>query len=99
MLAGMSVLDRTLRDVVFRLSSRHVPGARRVVLVGSFNRWDSAVHRLVLSPDGWWSISVTLAPGEYRYFFLVDGIPWNDPEDHGRAACEWGGQYSVRVVA
>jgi hypothetical protein len=53
---------------------------------------------LTLQPDQRWTISITLAPGEYPYLFIVDGVPWNDPEDDGRAPCEWGGEYSVRVV-
>ncbi len=87
-----------LREATFRLDSRRVPGAKWVALVGSFNRWDTAVHRLMAQPDGWWTISVTLAPGEYPYLFLVDGHPVNDPEDDGRVPCEWGGLYSLRRV-
>jgi len=87
-----------LRKVVFRLNRRHVGPVSSVALIGSFNRWDSSVHRLLLGRDGWWEIAVTLAPGEYPYLFLVDGVPWNDPEDDGRVASEWGGQYSLRIV-
>ncbi len=93
-----AVIAREVRQVVFRLNSREVPKARSVALVGSFNRWDSAVHQLTLGPDGWWTICLTLSPGEYPYLFIVDGVPWNDPHDDGRMECEWGGQYSVRIV-
>jgi 1,4-alpha-glucan branching enzyme len=89
---------RGLRDVVFRFDGRRIPGARSVALVGSFNRWDTSVHRLTRQPNRWWTISLTLGPGEYPYLFIVDGVAWNDPEDDGRAPCEWGGEYSVRVV-
>ncbi len=92
------VMPPTLRAVTFRLDGRRVPHARRVMLVGSFNRWDSAVHSLVLEPEGWWTVSVMLAPGAYPYLFLVDGVPWNDPEDDGRVPNEWGGEYSIRTV-
>lgn len=88
----------TLREVTFKLDGRRIPRARSLALVGSFNRWDSAVHRLLLGADGWWTVSVVLAPGDYPYLFLVDGVPWNDPEDDGRVPNEWGGQFSVRVV-
>lgn len=87
-----------LREVVFRLDGRLVPKARSVVLAGSFNRWDTSVHRLQRGPDDVWTIIVTLAPGEYPYLFIVDGVPWNDPLDDGRMPCEWGGRYSVRMV-
>jgi 1,4-alpha-glucan branching enzyme len=87
-----------VREVVFRFDGQRAPDARTVVLVGSFNRWDTSVHHLTLQPDQWWTISLTLGPGEYSYLFLVDGVPWNDPENDGRLPCEWGGEYSVRLV-
>lgn len=87
-----------LREVTFTLNNRRVPGAKWVALVGPFNRWDNSVHRMALESDGWWRITVTLAPGEYPYFLLVDGHPVNDPADDGRVPCEWGGQYSLRRV-
>lgn len=88
----------SLQEVTFRLDASRIPNASAVALVGSFNRWDSAVHRLARGADGWWSITVILPPGEYRYLFLVDGFPHNDPSDDGRIPCEWGGFYSVRNV-
>ena len=87
-----------LRIVRFQLSAERVRDARWVALVSSFNRWDTSVHRLALGPDGMWSVTVELAPGTYSYLFIVDGNPYNDLEDDGRAPCEWGGEYSVRVV-
>lgn len=86
------------RRVVFRLDGRRIPGARSVLLVGSFNQWDGSMHRLVLGRDGWWVATVALPPGAHSYLFVVDGIPWNDPEDDLRVENEWGGQYSVRIV-
>lgn len=91
-------LKPSLRRVNFRLDSHRVPGAKWGALVGSFNGWDRAVHRLELGSDGWWSISLALAPGTYNYLFIVDAFPHNDPEDDGRTPSEWGGDYSVRIV-
>ena len=87
-----------IKKVVFRFDGRRMPRACSVALVGSFNRWDTSVHQLTLQPDGWWTISLTLAPGKYPYLFIVDGVPWNDLEDDGRVPCEWGGEYSLRVI-
>jgi 1,4-alpha-glucan branching enzyme len=87
-----------IRTATFRFDGRRKPAARSVSLVGSFNRWDTSVHPLALQPDGEWMISITLAPGEYPYLFIVDGAPWNDLSNDGRAPCEWGGEYSIRVV-
>jgi len=91
-------LKPVVRDVVFKFDGRRAPNARSVVLVASFNRWDTAVDRLTLQPDQWWTISVPLSPGQYPYLFIVDGVPWNDPEDDGRMPSEWGLDLSVRVV-
>lgn len=92
------IFKPVVRDVVFKLDGRHVPDARSVVLVGSFNRWDTSVHHLTQNRDGWWTISLPLAAGEYRYLFVVDGMPWNDPEDDGRTPSDWGRDLSVRLV-
>jgi 1,4-alpha-glucan branching enzyme len=91
-------VSRSVRDVVFRFDGRRVPHARSVALVGPFNRWDTSVHRLTRQPDQWWTISLVLTPGEYPYLFVVDGVPWNDPAGDGRVPCEWGGEYSLRLV-
>jgi 1,4-alpha-glucan branching enzyme len=62
------------REVVFIFDGRRAPNARSIVLVGSFNRWDTSVHRLMRQPDQRWTISLTLAPGEYQYLFILDGV-------------------------
>ena len=94
----MAVIDQTLQEVVFRFDSRLAPQARSVILVGSFNRWDSSVHRLTRGADGWWTISLTLARGAYPYLLLIDGVPRTDPTEDERIRCEWGGDASVRIV-
>ncbi|HLJ62079.1 MAG TPA: hypothetical protein VKZ50_20340 [bacterium] len=91
------VPHQVLREVTFTLDRRHADNVRSVVLVGSFNRWDSSVHRLRRDPDGAWSISVALAQGRYRYVFVVDGIPRNDPTEDDRELAD-GESYSVRIV-
>lgn len=87
-----------VRQIEFRVDGARIPRARWVGLVGEFNNWDGSIHRLALQPDGWWSISLMLPAGEHRYLFLVDGFPFNDPDDDGRAPCEWGGAYSLRRI-
>ncbi|HET7265869.1 MAG TPA: glycoside hydrolase family 13 [bacterium] len=90
------VLERPLREVLFRFEGRLAPLARAVELVGSFNDWSA--QPLDLGTDGWWTLELSLRPGEHEYLFLVDGTPWNDPNDDGRMANPWGGHYSLRVV-
>jgi hypothetical protein len=51
--------------------------AGSVSLVGDFNDWDfSATPMQPVRRNGVWSITVPLAPGRYRYAFLVDGETW-----------------------
>jgi 1,4-alpha-glucan branching enzyme len=97
-MATATVLEQPLRQVVFRFDGRETAGARSVALVASFNRWDPAANPMQREDDGSWSAAVWLPPGEYDYLFLVDDVPWNDPFDDGRRACEWGGEYSLRLV-
>lgn len=94
----MTVATEALRKVEFKMDRRRIPGARSIVIVGSFNQWDGSLHPLMLGDDGWWTSTLSLPPGVYSYLFVVDGVPWNDPEDDLRVESEWGGQYSVRIV-
>ncbi len=51
--------------------------ASRVALVGDFNDWDKTVTPLRRrGPGDVWSVVVRLAPGPYRYAFVVDGQRW-----------------------
>jgi hypothetical protein len=53
------------------------PGASRVALVGDFNDWNvGATPMRRADGNGIWSVTVPLAPGRYRYSFLVDGTRW-----------------------
>lgn len=91
-------VTRSVREVTFRFDAQRAPKAQWVALVGPFNRWDTAAHRMRRGEDNVWTITVTLAPGAYPYLFVVDGVPWNDPLDERRVPCEWGGEYSCRMV-
>lgn len=51
--------------------------ALRVNLVGDFNDWDQVATPLRQSGSGEvWSVTLRLAPGPYRYAFVVDGERW-----------------------
>lgn len=53
------------------------PAATAVALVGDFNDW--AAQATPMEGDvaeGLWVVTVPLAPGRYRYAFLVDGTTW-----------------------
>ena len=89
----------TVVPVTFRFSARLIPTARSVSVVGSFNGWNPAVHRMRRARDGDWTVTVYLTPGRAVYCFSVDGIMWLDPADEGRVPNGWGSEYSVRHVA
>ena len=80
---------QTLRAVNFIC---HAPEARSVSLVGDFNQWNQAAHRMKQQPDRAWFLIVELKHGHHRYAFLVDGqltldaraqgITRNDKNEH-----------------
>ena len=88
----------TVVPVTFCFPARLAPAARNVSVVGSFNGWNPAAHRLRRAADDVWTITVYLAPGRAVYLFSVDGVIWLDPEDEGRLPNGWGSEYSVRHV-
>lgn len=57
----------------------YAPQAKKVVLGGSFNKWD--VKKLAAKKDtkGNWSVKTSLKPGRHEYKFFVDGAWVNDP--------------------
>ncbi len=52
--------------------------AEAVAIYGSFNNWIQTGNYCARSADGW-VCHVDLAPGKYKYKFLVDGVALNDP--------------------
>ena len=77
------------------------PRAASVSLVGDFNDWDAARTPMRPSPRGGplWTAVVPLAPGRYRYAFLVDGSRWlADPAAPRARDDEFGAPSSVVTV-
>lgn len=74
------------------------PGAGQVSLVGDFNDWDAA-QTPMSAGDGVWAVTVPLAPGRYRYAFLVDGSTWlRDPGATPALDDDFGRPNSVLTV-
>jgi len=57
-------------DVTFRF---YRPQATSVFLAGEFNGWNRDNLPLSRSQDGYWTVTLRLAPGEYRFRYLGDG--------------------------
>lgn len=74
--AAVSPQERTV-TVKMKLDA---PGAHRVAVAGTFNKWSTDTHVLTKQAGGIWTISIPLKPGEYSYMFIVDGKAWvTDP--------------------
>ncbi len=54
--------------------------AGTVSVVGSFNDWQPGRHELVARRDGTRTVTVRLAPGEYRFRYLATGGVWLDDD-------------------
>lgn len=66
----------------FKLSYNEPEGLdfNSISVVGDFNDWNGESHSLIRDEDGIWSISLELAPGTYKYRFLVNNkFTINDP--------------------
>ncbi len=76
------------------------PGASSVALAGDFNGWQTDSHQLENNGDGWWKMNVKLAPGEYRFKYIVDGTMWEaDFAAYGVEMSKIGGWTSVLYIA
>jgi len=74
------------------------PQAASVALVGDFNDWDAA-RSPMQTAHGVWATVVRLAPGRYRYAFLVNGVEWRaDPGAPAAKDDEFGTPSSVVTV-
>ena len=62
--------------IVFQLNG--YTSAKRVILTGNFNKWDTNELPMEKTPQGW-KLSYILGPGNYEYKFLVDGNWMSDP--------------------
>lgn len=75
------------------------PGAKQVCLVGDFNNWDPATHRMQRQPDGAWLLQVALHHGHHHYRFLINGHPALDPRAHGVARDAKGEKVSLIAIS
>ncbi|HEX9292791.1 MAG TPA: isoamylase early set domain-containing protein [Gemmatimonadales bacterium] len=74
------------------------PQAASVSLVGDFNDWDPK-RAPMQTAQGVWATVVNLAPGRYRYAFLVNGVEWRaDPGAPAAKDDEFGTPSSVVTV-
>lgn len=58
------------RRVTFKVRA---PVAKEVTVVGDFNNWNPHDHPMEKDDEGFWKVTVWLAPGRYEYKLLIDG--------------------------
>jgi chromosome partitioning protein len=92
--AGPSSAIVSSREVTFTFEA---PGAEHVLLTGDFNDW--ALDGSEMEPiGGVWTKVIRLAPGRYRYRYVVDGQWQNDPSNAGIEPNPYGGHDSILVM-
>lgn len=93
------VKTRDTFSVAVRFSIR-APAARRVSLVGDFDRWDPAALPMRPAHDGeTWTLDVHLPPGRHVFAYAVDGGLRTDPTAARAVEDDFGVPSSVIVVA
>jgi chromosome partitioning protein len=81
----------TREGVLFTLEA---PDARRVQLAGDFNGWEPDGGEMEFS-NGVWRKMLALAPGRYRYRYVVDGRWQSDPLNTCEEPTPFGDRNSV----
>lgn len=75
------------------------PEASVVMLVGDFNDWNMTATPLTRAEgDGVWHVTVPLAPGRYRYTFVVDSTVWRSDPEAPSTEDEYGRPNSVVTI-
>lgn len=79
----------------------HAPHASSVKVAGSFNNWaPSNDYLMYRDDDGVWYKTLSLAPGEYQYKFVIDDEVWVEDEKNSRVKIDpHYGKNSVLVVS
>ncbi len=65
-------------SMIFQLKG--YPNAKKVILAGSFNGWNTGELFMQKTETGW-ILPYALAPGVYEYRFIVDGTWLSDPDN------------------
>ena len=92
-------LTRTRPAAVEQTFAFKAPAASSVILVGDFTHWQKNPISLRKYSGGIWRVNVSLAPGEHRYRFLVDGEWRDDPDCKLQIPNPFGSQDSVVRVS
>lgn len=73
-------------NVRFRL--RGYDDAKKVIVSGSFNKWNEHLFKMYKIENGW-ELKVKMRPGDYEYRFIVDGNWMEDPSNPDKVRNEF----------
>lgn len=77
----------------------HAEKGKNVFIAGQFNDWDPSAKKLAYkAKEGYYSVSLKLAPGRYEYKFVVDGVWCADPQNVDSVQNDQGTFNSVITV-
>lgn len=80
--------------------SIEAPKANKVMLAGSFNKWDhTSIPLKRANKEGVWTREMVLNPGRYEYKFVVDGNWINDPRSRKTVRNPFGTENSLIEVS
>lgn len=68
--------------------------AKKVILAGSFNKWNEELFAMKKTNDGW-ELILQLKPNRYEYRFIIDGYWIEDPSNLNKTPNEYGEYNSV----
>ncbi|MCH2031958.1 MAG: hypothetical protein MK202_00435 [Tenacibaculum sp.] len=68
--------------------------AKKVILAGSFNKWNEELFAMKKTNDGW-ELILQLKPNRYEYRFIIDGYWIEDPSNLNKTPNEYGAYNSV----
>jgi len=75
------------------------PQAGYVCLAGDFNGWQLGELHMKRGPLGWWTGTLCLPPGTYRFRYEADGEWFTDYASYGIEYGPFGPDGVVRVAA
>ncbi|TXG39664.1 hypothetical protein [Seonamhaeicola maritimus] len=68
--------------------------AKKVVLAGSFNKWNESLFKMKKTSTGW-ELTLQMKPDVYQYRFIVDGQWMEDPHNTNKTHNEYNEYNSV----
>lgn len=81
------------KDGNYTFKLKGFSNAKKVILSGSFNKWNEELFAMNKTENGW-ELTLQLKPNYYEYKFIVDGEWMEDPDSKQKVVNEFGGYNS-----